>query len=59
MHPGQFTQLASPKEEVVAAAVRDLEYQCEMMDRMGLGADSVMVIHMGVRNASMSAHSSN
>ncbi|EPQ57158.1 UvdE-domain-containing protein [Gloeophyllum trabeum ATCC 11539] len=46
-HPGQFTQLGSPKEGVVANAVRDLTYHCEMMDRMGLGRDSVMIIHGG------------
>ncbi|KAG8924362.1 hypothetical protein FRC01_011608 [Tulasnella sp. 417] len=47
MHSGQFTQLGSPKEEVVTASVRELEYQCEIMDRMGLDQDSVMIIHMG------------
>ncbi|KAG8947631.1 hypothetical protein FRC04_010565 [Tulasnella sp. 424] len=47
MHPGQFTQLGSPKEEVVTASVRELEYQCEIMDRMGLDQDSVMIVHMG------------
>lgn len=46
-HPGQFTQLGSPREAVVRNAVRDLEYHCEMMDRMGLDQDSVMIIHMG------------
>ncbi|KIO16970.1 hypothetical protein M407DRAFT_12562 [Tulasnella calospora MUT 4182] len=67
MHPGQFTQLGSPKEEVVTASFRKLEYnilstflqdkspnhgihsildQCEIMDRMGLDQNSVMIIHM-------------
>ncbi|KAL5533593.1 hypothetical protein ACEPAG_53 [Sanghuangporus baumii] len=46
-HPGQFTQLGSPREVVVRNAVRDLQYHCEMMDRMGLDQDSVMIIHMG------------
>jgi UV DNA damage endonuclease len=46
-HPGQYTQLGSPKPEVVASSVRELEYHCEMMDRMGLGVDSVMIIHGG------------
>ncbi len=26
-HPGQFTQLASPKEAVVDASVRDLDFE--------------------------------
>lgn len=49
MHPGQFTQIGSPNQKVVDASIRELEYHCEMMDRMGLGADGVMIIHMGVR----------
>lgn len=46
-HPGQYTQLGSPKPAVVEAAIRDLAYHCEMLDRMGLGPDSVMIIHVG------------
>ena len=47
-HPGQFTQLGSPKENVIAQSISELEYHCDMMDRMELGVDSVMIIHMGV-----------
>lgn len=46
-HPGQFTQLASPKEDVVNASVRELEYHCQFMDLMGLDKDGVIIIHMG------------
>ncbi|KAI0719762.1 UV-endonuclease UvdE-domain-containing protein [Cerioporus squamosus] len=46
-HPGQFTQLGSPREVVVDAAIRDLQYHCQMFRLMGLGKDSVMIIHMG------------
>jgi hypothetical protein len=28
--------------------VRELDYQCEIMDRMGLDQNSVMIVHMGV-----------
>lgn len=45
----QFTQLGSPKPKVVENAVRDLEYHNEMMDRMGLDKDSVMIIHVSSR----------
>lgn len=45
-HPGQFTQLGSPREEVVQNAVRDLSYHAEMLDRMGIGKDGVMIIHV-------------
>ncbi|KAK7060460.1 hypothetical protein VNI00_001225 [Paramarasmius palmivorus] len=47
VHPGQFTQLGSPKEHVVEAAVRELKYHCEMLDLMGVGKDGVMVVHGG------------
>ncbi|KAG9038555.1 hypothetical protein FRB95_000776 [Tulasnella sp. JGI-2019a] len=47
MHPGQFTQLGSPKDAVVESSIRELKYQCEIIDRMGLDHDSVMIIHGG------------
>ena len=44
MHPGQFTQLGSPRPEVIEASIRDLDVHCEMLDLMGLGPDSVMIM---------------
>ncbi|KAF8557640.1 UV-endonuclease UvdE [Imleria badia] len=46
-HPGQFTQLGSPRESVVRSSVRELEYHAEMLDRMGIDQDGVMIIHGG------------
>lgn len=50
-HPGQFTQLGSPKASVIAASVRDLEYHAEMLSLLRLPAqldrDAVMILHMG------------
>ncbi|KAI1115575.1 UV-endonuclease UvdE-domain-containing protein [Nemania sp. NC0429] len=50
-HPGQFTQLGSPRDEVVRNAVRDLEYHDEMLSLLRLpkqqDKDAVMIIHMG------------
>ena len=50
-HPGQFTQLGSPRKEVITAAVRDLEYHCEMLSLMKLppqqDRDAVMILHLG------------
>ncbi|KAH7927536.1 UV-endonuclease UvdE [Leucogyrophana mollusca] len=46
-HPGQFTQLGSPREAVVRASIRELEYHCQMLDLMGIGPDGVMIIHGG------------
>lgn len=45
-HPGQFTQLGSPRPEVVKSSIRELEYHCEMLDRMGIGVDGVIIIHV-------------
>ena len=47
-HPGQFTQLGSPRPAVVEASRRELAYHCEMLDLMGLGPDSVMIIHVSL-----------
>ncbi|KAL7954383.1 UV-endonuclease UvdE domain-containing protein [Trichoderma compactum] len=50
-HPGQYTQIASPRKEVVVAAFRDLEYHDEMLSLLKLpeqlDRDAVMILHMG------------
>lgn len=46
MHPGQYTQLGSPKESVVTAAKRDLEVHASILDLLG-AEDAVIVIHGG------------
>ncbi|KAF6828132.1 UV damage endonuclease UvdE [Colletotrichum plurivorum] len=50
-HPGQFTQLGSPRKEVITAAVRDLEYHDELLTLLRLpeqqNKDAVMILHMG------------
>ncbi|KAK2002613.1 UV damage endonuclease UvdE [Colletotrichum falcatum] len=50
-HPGQFTQLGSPRKEVINAAVRDLEYHDELLSLLRLpeqqNRDAVMILHMG------------
>ncbi|KAJ3322252.1 hypothetical protein HDU93_003135, partial [Gonapodya sp. JEL0774] len=39
-HPGHYTQLASPKPDVIVKAVLDLKMHADIMDRMGLDPDS-------------------
>lgn len=46
-HPGQYVVLNSEREEVRAAAVRELEMQAELLDAMGLGPEAVIVLHVG------------
>jgi UV DNA damage endonuclease len=46
-HPGQYTVLNSQDERVRDAAVAELEVQAELFDAMGLGPESVVVVHVG------------
>lgn len=50
-HPGQFTQLGSPRKQVIDNAVRDLSYHDEMLTLLRLpeqqDKDAVMILHMG------------
>ncbi|KAL1305081.1 hypothetical protein AAFC00_002015 [Neodothiora populina] len=50
-HPGQFTQLGSPRKSVIDNAMRDLEYHDEMLSLLKLpeqaNRDAVMILHMG------------
>lgn len=50
-HPGQFTQLGSPRKEVIDASIRDLEYHAELLGLLNLPGqldkDAVMILHMG------------
>ncbi|KAL4972340.1 UV-endonuclease UvdE-domain-containing protein [Aspergillus desertorum] len=51
VHPGQFTQLGSPRNEVLENSFRDLEYHSEMLQLLKLppqqDRDAVMILHMG------------
>lgn len=46
-HPGQYTVLNSERQEVRAAAARELELHAEVLDAMGLGPNAVVVCHVG------------
>lgn len=50
-HPGQFTQLGSPRQPVIENAIRDLIYHDEMLSLLKLpeqqNKDAVMILHMG------------
>ncbi|KUL86392.1 hypothetical protein ZTR_08188 [Talaromyces verruculosus] len=51
MHPGQFTQLGSPRKEVIESSIRDLEFHSELLSLLKLppqqNRDAVMILHMG------------
>jgi len=50
-HPGQFTQLGSPRKPVIDNAIRDLQYHDEMLSLLKLppqqDRDAVMILHLG------------
>ena len=50
-HPGQFTQLGSPRKQVIDNALRDLDFHAEMLDLLKLppqqDRDAVMILHLG------------
>ncbi|KAL8737216.1 MAG: hypothetical protein Q9181_001900 [Wetmoreana brouardii] len=50
-HPGQFTQLGSPRKPVIDNALRDLDYHAEMLSLLKLppqqDRDAVMILHLG------------
>ncbi|KAI5301894.1 hypothetical protein KEM56_001243, partial [Ascosphaera pollenicola] len=50
-HPGQYTQLGSPREQVAINAIRDLEYHAELLRLLKLpeqqNRDAVIILHMG------------
>ena len=46
-HPGQYTVLNSTDPDVQAAAVAELEVQAALFDAMGVGAEAVVVLHVG------------
>lgn len=47
MHPGQFTVLNSPRREVVASSITELEYHTAFLDALGLDRSHKVVVHMG------------
>jgi len=47
MHPGQFNVLSSPNEKVVDNTFLDLNYHCDILDRMNMKQNSVLIIHGG------------
>jgi UV DNA damage endonuclease len=46
-HPSQFVLLNSPDPALTAKSIWDLSSQADMLDRMGLGPEAVLVTHVG------------
>ena len=46
-HPSQYVLLNAPNPDLTAKSIWDLSSQAEMLDRMGLDDEAVMVTHVG------------
>ena len=46
-HPGQFNVMGTPRTNAWHQTLQDLDYHATVLDIMGMGKDSVMVIHGG------------
>lgn len=46
-HPSQYVLLNSPDPEITRKSIADLASQADMLDRMGLGPEAVLVTHVG------------
>lgn len=55
MHPGHYIQLSSPDAARVERSLTELEAAAVLFDCMGIGADGVIVIHVGGRYAEKAA----
>jgi UV DNA damage endonuclease len=46
-HPGQYNQLTSHRESVVEKSVIEIDIHAKILDMMGCGNDSIIIIHGG------------
>lgn len=47
MHPGQYTVLNSPNDDVVKRAIEDLNYHVKVLDNFGVGENHKIILHIG------------
>jgi len=47
MHPGQYTVINSPNEEVVSRAIDDLHYHSKVLECLGVGNEHKIILHIG------------
>lgn len=47
MHPGQYTVLNSPDEDVVLRAVLDLEYHTQVLNSLEVDSEHKIILHIG------------
>lgn len=47
MHPGQYTVLNSPRQEVVERSIQELQYHTDVLTLLGTDESSKLILHLG------------
>lgn len=47
MHPGQYTVLNSPNDDIVKKSILDLQFHCDFLDSLGVDYTNKIIIHIG------------
>ena len=47
MHPGQYTVINSPNQEVVKKSIADLEYHCKFLNSLNIDSSHKIILHIG------------
>ena len=55
LHPGQYTVMNSPTEDVVARAIEDLNYHDKILTALGADQTNKIVLHVGGSNGDKAA----
>ena len=47
MHPGQYTIINSPSDDIVNKSIRDIEYHTDFLDSLGVDYTHKLILHIG------------
>ena len=47
MHPGQYTVINTPKEDVLYKSIKDIEYHCEFLYSLNVDYKNKIILHIG------------
>lgn len=47
MHPGQYTLLNTPREDVLDRSIIDLRYHCDILNLLGMDTTNKLILHIG------------
>lgn len=47
MHPGQYTVINTPKEDILYKSIKDIEYHCKFLDSLNIDYKNKIILHIG------------